>query len=144
MIRSTTSASAGTDTVLFARSYYKGVGELTENDGDKASAILARFDMVLLLELKQHTSVLFETMLGWTSSDIDRKKGRSRHVKTALTPSDVQLLADANKLDLAVYQTAETLFKIDTVVFAAPHPDADAPPQEVLTCGNPKRKLPKK
>jgi hypothetical protein len=128
-----------------ARRYEKGSGELNERDGNRAIEILAGFDTVLLLEHKEHAAVLLEQMLGWWSaSDMDRKHGRRRHDKESLDSKGVKLLADANRLDLALYHVAETLFKLDSLIFAAPHPQTGNTPTEPLTCANPARQIPLK
>lgn len=100
---------------------------------------------MLLLERKRYAVTLLEQMLGWwNAADMDRKHGRRRHGGPTLSPEERKLINEANQLDDAVYTAAETMLKLDLIVFASPHSPEGHTADNPLTCANPKRKFPKK
>ena len=126
--------------------YYSGLDSLNIADADRAIGVLAQFDVVLLLEHKAQSPNILEQALGWwAASDLDRKHGRRRHGATSPNAKDMQRIANANTLDLKVYNAAETLFKLDVVAFSPPHPAVSGnSASNPLTCANQKRKVPSK
>lgn len=131
--------------LLGKRAYYSPLGNLTDSDGERAISILAKFDLVLLLERKDAIPVLLEQMLGWwNTSDMDRKHGRRSHTKRSLEFHDQQLIEQANRLDAKLYSAGLTMFKLDWLVFGAEPPISPNTNGTSLTCANPKRSFPKK
>lgn len=87
----------------------------------QAQALLARFDVVAVIEDKALLGLLLERMLGWTKSDLDSKVGRRANRKDSGPPPDSAAgrhLAEANVLDRQLWDFARALGRLDVAVFS--------------------------
>jgi hypothetical protein len=109
---------------LGKNAYASPSGALGQADLDAVLTTIANFDCVGVLEDRQGTQLLFQTILGWAGADLDQNALRKRKAKTVLNEEgagirseDWDLLTQHSKLDMRVWQLGWLVHRIDLAIF---------------------------
>lgn len=127
--------------------YRASIADISTKHGAQAARILSNFDNVLVLEEKDLAGRLLEEVLGWWNcSDLNHKIGRRRHTKEEVDTAVVNHIRMLNAQDMLVYKIAQTIAKLDTILFLAPFNASTrrTSTSTPLTCNNPEREYPAK